>query len=934
MIAMLRKPALFLPLLLSLPLALSAQSTKQKLSPTLKAKLLAQNTVPGATPAGAPPVNPAEAAPATAVPETPTIPAPDAIPAGTPASGTTPAGTPAIPSGAPATPAPGTTPTPEAAPRPTVPRPSIPLPGARTPGNRGPGSRTATPANSGAPGTVPPPPAAPATEPDPNNPYGDIAFLDAPIGEVITKYEEITRRHVIRDLGLQGTVTVYANPNPVKPFTAEEAADFIKAALAIQGFVIQPYRNNIDKILSLTKPPGIEGAVGGFPLYTREEDLPEEDVVVNFVLTLTHLPAVDAVSVIAAAVPVRQWAKYIPVASANAIFIQEFTSNIRTLLKVVKSLDLPPIEMIHEWVELERASAEDVQAILDQILQAQTKGAGSSAGGSGFRSISPAAAAANLVQPGGVPQPVITTGSSGGASSGLMPDGSQVIVKADPRTNRVFVRGTAKDVKTLKMLIREFDEPSTVKNLLTQQLRYIPVADFFGLAVTSLEATGAGQAGSGSAGGGGASGTGGARNTGGTSGTGGTGGGGGDFRSGFNSRNSASTSQFGGGGFGGGGTTGGRSSRSGGGGGGGLSGGTAGTLGAPQAQTVGKTLLISDPRTNSLIVSGPPDSIQRVSDLVREMDRRPYQVHINAVIAQMAIGDDMQSSVDILKKTSTINVGGENISTSGFFRSGASGSFIDPAALNSPITVPALSGLNFYAAAEELFNAYVRLLETSNKSKLLAKPHITVANNEVGTISSGTRVPIPANQQTSIVGGGSTSVNSSVEYENVVLSLDVLPLINSRNEITLTVNQLNDSIEGTTNISGNEIPNISTQELSTKITIPNGAILILGGLIREDESKTNSGIPVLSKIPVLKYLIGTNSRRKQRRELVVLLQARIIENADDIIDVNASEIQRTVVGPDAELFAKPDRNTENVKLPTFENDVRVYESSTTTVRQK
>ena len=73
------------------------------------------------------------------------------------------------------------------------------------------------------------------------------------------------------------------------------------------------------------------------------------------------------------------------------------------------------------------------------------------------------------------------------------------------------------------------------------------------------------------------------------------------------------------------------------------------------------------------------------------------------------------------------------------------------------------------------------------------------------------------------------------------------------------------------------------------------AILILGGLISENEVKGYTGVPILGKIPVIKYLFGSNTKTKQRRELVVLLQARIIESADDIIDVNTSEIQRTVV---------------------------------------
>jgi general secretion pathway protein D len=902
-----RPSSLLLPLLLTLPFAVGGQDSGGNLSPALRAKLLTQNAAAPAKdpalPAAAAPAN-GQAAPGTDQP----VPAP-----GTPAGAPTPApATPATPT------PPAVTPTPTPAPR--IPRPSIPLPGGTRPGARPtPGARTgdATPAAAVAPASD-----GEGVPPDPDNPWGDIAFIDAPIFDVIEKYEQISRRHVLREPNLQGNVTVYANPNPLRPFTREEAAEFMKAALGLQGFIIQEYNETTDKILQLNKPPGIEGPMGGSPLYTREEDLPETDEIVNFVLTLKYLPVADASQVFAQAVPVHQWTKYVAVPSANSIFVQEYVSNIRTLLKVKKSLDLPPVKMVHVWVELERASAEDVQAILDQILQAQTQSRGP-AGSSGFRSISPAAAAANLAQPGAVPQ-VVTAGSQG-ASSGLMPDGSSVIVKADPRTNRVFINGPEEHVKFLEKLIHEFDEPSRVKSLLTQQLRYIPVNEFFDLALTSLEATGAGQAGSGSAGGG--TGTSGARQTGGRSQDFGAGGSGQDFRSNFGSRGTAGTNQFGGGSTGTGSRTGtSRTGRSGIG--GGLGGGGAGMLEAPQAQTVGKTLLISDPRTNSLIVSGPPDSIQRVSDLVKEMDRRPFQVHINAVIAQMAIGDDLQTSVDFLRKVETLDINGEAVEAAGFFRSAASGTFIDPSSLTTEAAFSAISGsgFNLFATAGELFNAYVRVLETSNKAKLLAKPHITVANNKVGSISSGERVPIPSNQQSTVVAGGTTSLNSSIEYENVVLSLEVQPLINSKNEITLTVSQLNDTVNGTTSINGNDIPNIATQELLTEITIPNGAILVLGGLVSEQERRTNTGVPILSKIPIVKYLIGSNGKNKQRRELLILLQARIIESADDIVDVNVSEIQRTVVGPDAELFAKPDRNTDNVKLPTFENDVPFNEA--------
>ena len=195
---MLRKSALLLPLLLSLPFAVSAQSTKKELSPALRAKLLAQNSKPasGAAPAGAPAPTPADAALVPAALDPTNVPAADAKPAGAPATG--------------ATPVPGTTPTP--GPGPGVPRRTIPLPGGRTPGNSRsttPGStRAATPAN---PSAVPAGTNA-APEEESGNPWEHIEFLDATVSEVIDKYEEITRRHVIRGPNV-GTATVTLRAN-------------------------------------------------------------------------------------------------------------------------------------------------------------------------------------------------------------------------------------------------------------------------------------------------------------------------------------------------------------------------------------------------------------------------------------------------------------------------------------------------------------------------------------------------------------------------------------------------------------------------------------------------------------------------------------------------------------------------------------------------
>ena len=838
------------------------------LSPGLRARLLAQNNVPQE-----------------GVPALPTPATPGAAPAQTP---------PATPVPAPATPPT----TPPGARRPGA----VTLPsGATAPQPVRPGSAPGVP-GSATPKAIDPPD-------DPND--FTLAFAGAPIEDVIQEYERISERHVIRDANLAGNVVVVQNPN--KKMTRDEGVDFIKASLLIQGFSLQEYRPGIDKILNISagKSPMLEPSISGAPIYMSADELPDTDQPVNYLIRLNYLTAIEASPVLANAVPTQAWGLYTAIPSANAILVRGAIPNIRTLIKIKDAIDIEPVPQVHEFVELERASAEDIQALLDGILQAQTAASTATGGGTGFRPVAPQAAAAGLAgNPTAANQPLL---SGGGTSAGVMPDGKSVIVKADPRTNRIFINGPKVHVEYLKKLVKEFDQPSKVKNLLTQQLRYIPVDEFLDIAGASLEARGLGAAGQTAGGGGGAGATGGARTT-----------------------QTAGQNQFGGGGTRGGGNTGFGGANTGFGGGtgrtGGAGGGTAGggsglasrqsTAALPRSIVVGKTLLISDPRMNSLLVTGPPESIERVSELIKEMDKRPLQVHINAVIAQITLGDDITTGIDLLRRVEDVQIGGQNVSLAGLYSSTGGRTFLDPANLDSVSGfTSAADGLNLYATVGELFNAYVTALEKTSRFKVLSKPHVATANNEIADIRVGSRVPIPANQQSSVVAGGTTSVTSNIEYEDVELVLEVRPLINSKNEITIEVNQVNNTVAGSTVINGNNIPNILTQSLNNKITVPNGAIFTIGGSITESKTQAVTGLPFISRIPILKRLFGTNVSSGKRQELIIMIQPRIIDTADDMIDVHTTEVQRAVIGPEAENFAKPDRDTSEVLLPSYEKDI-------------
>jgi type II secretory pathway component GspD/PulD (secretin) len=227
---------------------------------------------------------------------------------------------------------------------------------------------------------------------------------------------------------------------------------------------------------------------------------------------------------------------------------------------------------------------------------------------------------------------------------------------------------------------------------------------------------------------------------------------------------------------------------------------------------------------------------------------------------------------------------------------------------------PALSGLTIYGTIGDAVSYFVRAIDQRSNFKILARPAVYTANNKRAVISSGQRVPVPqstlSNLTTGTTGGiitnnSSTAVAATVGYEDVELRLEVIPLINSNNEVTLKVAQINDTLGANVNISGNQVPIVNSQRITTTVTIPSGATVVLGGLIQDKVTKDNNGIPYLMDVPYLGNLFKFTTNSKERDELLVFIQPTVVN--DDIQTLRASlrEERRTKVGADTYELAHP-----------------------------
>ena len=699
------------------------------------------------------------------------------------------------------------------------------------------------------------------------------------------------RRVIVSAAAAVAEFSFVQEATPQEPLTYAEAAELLKKAATIEGFVFVPDVENPNLDI-LTHTSGIRPTNRGVAVYNENDTLPEGDAVISYVMTLSYIKPAEAVNTFTQII--GQFGAYgsiAAVANASAVVITENTSLIRKLIDLKKEIDKPGSVQGTRFIKVQFADVTEIADTLTTLLTAQQ----STQKTAGIQRAD-AAPAAPAAPPGVVPQ-------TGGSSAGGAGEDTPVQIIPDPRTNRIFVMGRPVDLLFVEGLVREFDVETSEKNFLRRKLRFLTVSDFLPIAGDALTRafSGTGDSGGsgGAASGGAQSGGSRAQSTGaqasGASGSGGRSGGrSGSSRSGSTGANFGGSSS--GGSFGGGGSSGGFGG-GGGGGGGGL--GNPSVSSAPESVLVGRTLLVADNITNSIVVQGPPSGLEIIERLLDQIDVKPDQVLISAVIGQLTLDDSIDTGVSYLVNSKDFGIGGGGGSVPVIPILDA-----DTARSNAVIG----SGLRGLVTTGDL-TVFLRALQEKSDFTVLSRPSIFTSNNQKGTISSGERIAIPTGSNSYGGGGLNGSVSTQIEYQDVVLKLEVIPLVNSDNEITMQIALLNDEQNGTQTIEGGAggedltVPRISTREILTTATVPNNNTIVLGGLIVGRNGQGKSGIPILSDIPYLGRLFSSTTDTKNRSELMVFIQPSIVRNDRSLNAVQSDMDNRYKVSGKAREFA-------------------------------
>ena len=266
-----------------------------------------------------------------------------------------------------------------------------------------------------------------------------------------------------------------------------------------------------------------------------------------------------------------------------------------------------------------------------------------------------------------------------------------------------------------------------------------------------------------------------------------------------------------------------------------------------------------DDRTNTLIISDVPFGIDAVTSLINILDVAEKQVEIEARIIEASTNFSRSLGVQL-----GIGIGRIQPPKNAF------GDVADRVTSQIDTITPAagqitgIAGLTLGGLVDVFrLDALITAAETDGEARILSKPRVTAQNNTEATITQGSEIPVPVQQ----------NFTTTVQFQTAALQLTVIPRVTNVGTILLNINVENNIPDFARTVLG--IPAIQTSEASTQVMVADGGRTVIGGIYVQSESETEDRVPGLGSIPLIGNLFKSNSKAKDTREIIFFITARI-----------------------------------------------------------
>ncbi|MFQ5901106.1 MAG: type II secretion system secretin GspD [Thermodesulfobacteriota bacterium] len=336
---------------------------------------------------------------------------------------------------------------------------------------------------------------------------------------------------------------------------------------------------------------------------------------------------------------------------------------------------------------------------------------------------------------------------------------------------------------------------------------------------------------------------------------------------------------------------------------------------APQQDEV--KIYLYEPANALIIQATLPDYIN-ILKIIKQLDRQPKEVLIDALIAEVKLDESSEFGIQWSFLKGNVNTQ----LSSGIISS----ELVNPSGnVSIPANTTAPGGLSFLVTDAKKFFNIIQALASQGKVNILSNPHIVVRNNEKASINVGSDEPIAtkASQTTTTTTGQTVQ---DIEYRKTGVILTVTPDITEGGVVAMDVRQEVSDIGPDRTVGNATYPSFIKREVETHIVTRDGESIVIGGLIQERTDETITGVPILSKVPILGHLFRYTTDTLVKTELVVLLTPRVIWDIGHASDItkefkNSLEGLKDMLEKQKKIISSPPPRISPLVPPQSEDDI-------------
>ncbi len=268
------------------------------------------------------------------------------------------------------------------------------------------------------------------------------------------------------------------------------------------------------------------------------------------------------------------------------------------------------------------------------------------------------------------------------------------------------------------------------------------------------------------------------------------------------------------------------------------------------------------PELRSLTIRGTPDQMVMAQKLLGDIDKPKSEVVVDVIV--------MEVSRDRLRTFGTVPPTTVSASIAPGGNSGSSSS-------GSGLTLNSFAGLTAGDIAVSVPGASFTALASDSGTKVIQRPEIRAMDSEKASLKIGDRIPIATGSYQS---GITTGVNTQFQYIDVGVNIDITPYVHSGNDVTLKMSLEVSSVTGEQTIDGVTEPTIGQRRIEHEARLADGEVNLIGGILEDTETKSMSGYPWLTSMPILKYFFGQENKERQQSEIVFAIIPHIIRSTE------------------------------------------------------